>query len=813
MEAAASAAAPEDVLAFWFGGDLDENYRTKWFPSSDGDGSRRKAADERIAATFGATLRDAERGALDAWAEASPERAVALIVVLDQFSRHVYRHDPDRDEKLARCDEKAVGVVDACVSKRWDARVTAPQLVFLLMPYRHTRKSIARLRIAMERLDARLAANKEARDLVEKFRKTTLRCLQDLEGRTYAAGDEILERSEFALSADAAATMRETPLYRTVVRFLERALLGQSAGGSSVAASRRRPRRKKEKDALARRPASPSRAAEASIDAGNRNGAREIAQEASSRAPPVVPSVGISLSGGVDSMVLAFILKHISDDPAASNALGAFGVAAMHVDYANRPESRAEASFLADWCGRHGMELTTHRMDEATRRSNTPREEYEAISRAARYDLYKRCRARFGFPAVLVGHHAGDVRENVIANVFRGAHLLSVNGMREEGVVEGVRVWRPMLPHEKSDILDFAHAYGVPYFLDTTPAWSTRGKLRNLLCPLLAEMFGSGYERNLSVLGQDSEQLGEMFESFAMAEFTERLVVSDLGAYVDLDGFQEKPMLFWKESLRRLCHALGVGAMTEKSARELVDRVSTHERRSKLRDGWITLKKSNRFFVRGTVLGAFAAEVFPARRDARVSADPDVREKKKKTPRDPIGADGNAADEESPRAPPPPPPPGFGASVALGDAVNAWGAVTRVGAWTVQAREIANASASGTALAAAETVDVWRVLRNEIDYLAPAPLRPGGRVYLRPGARLPQFRTVDVAVTGAIPFAVVDVEGAPRDPGEAAAAARRRRRAVPREEVARLGALGRDVRGGARAIREGQDEKRTGRGG
>ena len=64
MEAAASAAAPEDVLAFWFGGDLDENYRTKWFPSSDGDGSRRRAADERIAATFGATrARRRARGA------------------------------------------------------------------------------------------------------------------------------------------------------------------------------------------------------------------------------------------------------------------------------------------------------------------------------------------------------------------------------------------------------------------------------------------------------------------------------------------------------------------------------------------------------------------------------------------------------------------------------------------------------------------------------------------------------------------------------------------------------------------------------
>jgi tRNA(Ile)-lysidine synthase TilS/MesJ len=63
--------------------------------------------------------------------------------------------------------------------------------------------------------------------------------------------------------------------------------------------------------------------------------------------------------------------------------------------------------------------------------------------------------------------------------VFRGAHLLSVNGMMPEGVVEGVRIWRPMLGNDKHQILDFAHTFGTPYFLDTTPTWSTRGKLRN----------------------------------------------------------------------------------------------------------------------------------------------------------------------------------------------------------------------------------------------------------------------------------------------------------------------------------------------
>jgi len=327
MEAAASAAAPADVLAFWFGGDLDENYRTKWFPSSDGDGSRQRAADERIAATFGATLRDAERGALDAWAEASPEHAVALVVVLDQFSRHIYRHDPDRDEKVARCDEKAVGVVDACVTKRWDARVAAPQQVFLLMPYRHTQSSVARLRVAMERLDARLASHASVGDLVEKFRKTTLRCLQDSEGKTYADGDEILERSEFAVSAATARTMRDTPLYRTVVRFLQRTLLG--AVDSSVA-ERRRPRRKKETRSAGSSSRSNDDAAAAAAAAPRASSGTTAATTAATvvvepkRRAPVVPSLGISLSGGVDSMVLATILKDIADGDQISGG-GPFG--------------------------------------------------------------------------------------------------------------------------------------------------------------------------------------------------------------------------------------------------------------------------------------------------------------------------------------------------------------------------------------------------------------------------------------------------------------------------------------------------------
>ena len=52
--------------------------------------------------------------------------------------------------------------------------------------------------------------------------------------------------------------------------------------------------------------------------------------------------------------------------------------------------------------------------------------------------------------------------------------------------MNGVSIWRPLLPFTKEQIYDFAHRYGVPYFKDTTPHWSTRGHLRNELVPLLS---------------------------------------------------------------------------------------------------------------------------------------------------------------------------------------------------------------------------------------------------------------------------------------------------------------------------------------
>ena len=94
---------------------------------------------------------------------------------------------------------------------------------------------------------------------------------------------------------------------------------------------------------------------------------------------------------------------------------------------------------------------------------------------------------------IIFGHQKGDVHENVISNVMKGMSPLELAGMGESTVANGVVIWRPLLQHLKAEIYDFAHEWGIPYLKDSTPLWSTRGKIRNRLMPLLAEIYGEGY--------------------------------------------------------------------------------------------------------------------------------------------------------------------------------------------------------------------------------------------------------------------------------------------------------------------------------
>ena len=78
----------EEILRYWFGeGPEPEPRFMEWFR-----GTPEKDAD--IVGRFGDLLKQAEAGALDHWC-ATPMGRLALIILLDQFSRNAYRGKPE----------------------------------------------------------------------------------------------------------------------------------------------------------------------------------------------------------------------------------------------------------------------------------------------------------------------------------------------------------------------------------------------------------------------------------------------------------------------------------------------------------------------------------------------------------------------------------------------------------------------------------------------------------------------------------------------------------------------------------------------
>lgn len=119
----------QTVLDFWFGRPDAPEYgmaRPEWFRKSD-------AYDASIRTHFGVLHAQALGGELDDWAQ-TPLGACALIVVLDQFSRNLFRGHA----KAFAGDARALAVARRLVEAGDDQRLPTPQhRVFVYLPFEH----------------------------------------------------------------------------------------------------------------------------------------------------------------------------------------------------------------------------------------------------------------------------------------------------------------------------------------------------------------------------------------------------------------------------------------------------------------------------------------------------------------------------------------------------------------------------------------------------------------------------------------------------------------------------------------------------
>ena len=116
-----SEVTPRDVLDFWFGAGKE-----KWFAKSD-------EFDAEISEKFQNCHEVARAGGLDHWCETA-EGMLALIILLDQFPRNMYRGSPD----MFAADAKALAVAREAVARGIDAEVPVAARQFIYMPFMHS---------------------------------------------------------------------------------------------------------------------------------------------------------------------------------------------------------------------------------------------------------------------------------------------------------------------------------------------------------------------------------------------------------------------------------------------------------------------------------------------------------------------------------------------------------------------------------------------------------------------------------------------------------------------------------------------------
>ncbi len=150
----------DEIIDFWFGQPFG-----KWFEKDP-------AFDDEIRRRFGAMQAQAAAGSLDKW-RGSPRGDLALLVLLDQFPRNLFRNDP----RSFATDAKALAIAE---SMQRDALSPIQRLVSLI-PYQHV-EDLALQNKGVAAYEALAAANpedkmlamsldfaKKHRDIIERF--------------------------------------------------------------------------------------------------------------------------------------------------------------------------------------------------------------------------------------------------------------------------------------------------------------------------------------------------------------------------------------------------------------------------------------------------------------------------------------------------------------------------------------------------------------------------------------------------------------------------------------------------------------------
>ncbi len=251
---------------------------------------------------------------------------------------------------------------------------------------------------------------------------------------------------------------------------------------------------------------------------GSKQGLTELvaAEIKKSGLPVETQPVAAAVSGGVDSMVLLWLL---------AGALKLRTIA-IHINYGKRgEESDADEELVRDFCRELQTACVVHRAPAGgawieTEARHLARKKggemagkqsgnFQEQARDLRRSLLLAAMEEHGACAIFLAHHRDDQTETVIQKILRGAAPEKWTGMRKSDPP-----WhRPLLDVSKLELLDFAGKHAIPFRTDASNLESgyTRNILRNDVFPILDTAFPE-WRRNIERASQAGQRHQELLD-------------------------------------------------------------------------------------------------------------------------------------------------------------------------------------------------------------------------------------------------------------------------------------------------------------
>ncbi len=190
----------------------------------------------------------------------------------------------------------------------------------------------------------------------------------------------------------------------------------------------------------------------------------------------ILPSgrIGLAVSGGSDSVALAFLL---TKGGKKKNVAKRFVI--LHVDHGLRKESKEEYRFVRTLAKRLGIPFKgTHA--KVVKHTG---ESLEMAARRVRLTFFAKCVKELKLDAIATGHHMDDVAETFLMKLRRA----SLCGIREKSEVGVIRFVRPLLGCRDAELKDYLRKYGEEWREDVSNDDTSieRNRVRHEIIPFL----------------------------------------------------------------------------------------------------------------------------------------------------------------------------------------------------------------------------------------------------------------------------------------------------------------------------------------